>query len=174
MLKKWATAALMSAAFAAPAQAQDEIANNSQFGDWIVTCEAVTISRTSCRLLQELSLIETNTLVARFIAFPGAEGSAVMLAQVPMGVYLPGGAVYRFANDEEAEQREMIWQRCLGDICEAAIALAPEELEQFTAAGSLLFGYRADVQSEPIITEVDVSQFAEAIAAIAVAEVSPE
>lgn len=163
------------AVFAGQAQAQDsEIANNTQFGDWIVTCEAVTISRTSCRLLQELSLVETQTLVARFIAFPAAEGSAILLAQVPMGVYLPGGAVYRFANDEEAEQREMIWQRCLGDICEAAIALTPEELGLFAEAGSLLFGYRADVQSEPIIAAVDVSQFAEAIAAIAATDAPTE
>lgn len=174
MLRQVLAAATLATLPLTAAAQEGEIANNTQFGDWIVTCEAVTISRTSCRLLQELSLVESNSLVARFIAFPAAEGSAVLLAQVPMGVYLPGGAVYRFADDEEAEQREMVWQRCLGDVCEAAIALTPEELSAFTEAGSLLFGYRADVQSEPIIAEVDVSRFAEAIAAIAAAEAPEE
>lgn len=155
--------ALLISATAASAQEGEEVANNSAFGDWIVTCEAVTVSRTSCRLIQELTLRETNSLVARFIAFPAADGTAVLLAQVPMGVYLPGGAVYRFANDEDAEQREMIWQRCLGDVCEAAIALSVEELASFADAQTLLFGYRADVQSEPIITSVDVSEFSAGI-----------
>ena len=135
-MRKWMMAAAMAAGLGSGAAAQNEVANNTQFGDWIVTCEAVTVSRTTCRLLQELTLRETNTLVARFIALPAAEGSAVLLAQVPMGVYLPGGAVYRFANDEEAEQREMIWQRCLGDVCEAAFALTPEEIAPASCSAS--------------------------------------
>lgn len=152
---------------------QTEIANNTAFGDWVVQCEAVTVSRTICRLVQELTRTDDNALVVRFIALPTGEGDAILLAQVPIGAYLPGGAVYRLDNldaaaaePDPAEQREMIWQRCLGDLCEAAIAVSGPEMEAFTAEGGILFGYRPDVGADPVIVRADVSRFAEAISAI--------
>jgi len=147
--------------------ASSDVANNTAFGDWIVTCEAVTVRQNSCRLVQELSLRETNELVARFIALPAIDG-AILLAQVPIGVYLPGGAVYRFAGRDDLEQREMIWQRCFGELCEAAIALDAEELAVFAEADQMLFGFRADADVEPVILSVDVSFFTQAINMIAI------
>jgi invasion protein IalB len=147
----------------------DEIANNTAFGDWVVFCEAVTIRRTVCQLVQELSLRDSDRMLARFVALPVEEG-AVLVAQVPMGVYLPGGAVYRFAELDEEPQREMIWQRCFGDVCEAAIPLAEEELAVFARAQSMLFGFRMDAEEEPIILRVDVSRFAEAIGLLSEAQ----
>lgn len=146
----------------APSQAQ-EVANNSSFGDWLVNCEAVTITQTSCRLLQVLTNAEDESLVARFVAVPGAGDTTVLLAQVPIGVYLPGGAVFRPEGAEDSMQKEMIWQRCLGRICEAAIGLTPEDLETFTTAGAILFGYRMQLDADPIIIRADVSRFAEAM-----------
>ena len=35
---------------------ESEVANFASFGDWLVRCEAITVSRNSCRLVQELSL----------------------------------------------------------------------------------------------------------------------
>lgn len=140
----------------------DEIANNTAFGDWVVFCEAVTIRRTVCQLVQELSLRDSDRMLARFVALPVEEG-AVLVAQVPMGVYLPGGAVFRFADMDEEPQREMIWQRCFGEVCEAAIPLPEEELAVFARAQAMLFGFRMDAEEEPIILRVDVSRFAEAI-----------
>lgn len=147
-----------------------EVANNTLFGDWIVTCQAVTVTRNICRLMQEQKLRDSDTLVTRLIAFPAEEGGAVLLAQVPMGVYLPGGAVFRQESDAEAEQKEMIWQRCLGDICEAALALNAEELAEIAEGGAILFGYRGDIASEPIITRVDMTRFGEGLEALRVAE----
>lgn len=143
-----------------------DVANNTSFGDWIVACEAVTVSQNVCRIVQELTLKDSNDLVVRFIALPAQEGGAILLAQVPIGAYLPGGAVYRLAEDTEAPQREMIWQRCMGELCEAAIAIDPAELESFTSAGAILFGYRPDISVDPVIVRADVTRFAEAIEAI--------
>lgn len=140
----------------------DEIANNTAFGDWVVICEAVTIRRTVCQLVQELSLRDSDQMIARFVALPVEEG-AVLVAQLPMGVYLPGGAVFRFAEMDDEPQREMIWQRCFGEVCEAAIPLPEEELAVFARAESMLFGFRMDAEADPIILRVDVSRFAEAI-----------
>lgn len=166
-------ATLATVFFAGAAMAQDtatdapaqDVANNTAFGDWIVICEAVTVRENACRLVQELSLRETNALVARFIALPAPEG-AILLAQVPIGVYFPGGAVYRFAGRDDLEQREMIWQRCFGDICEAAIALDADEIAMFAESDTILFGYRQAAAAEPTIVSVDVSQFTQALEAI--------
>ncbi len=173
-LLKQISAIAVAATIAGGAMAQDtattatqsDVANNTSFGDWLVVCEAVTVRQNVCRLVQELSLRETNELVALFIALPATDG-AILLAQVPIGVYLPGGAVYRFAGRDDLEQREMVWQRCFGDICEAAIALDADELAVFGEAETMLFGFRGDAESEPVIVSVDVSQFAEAVSTIA-------
>lgn len=166
MIKMAVFSALMAAS---PALAQDkpeDVANNTQFGDWTVTCQAVTVARNICRLVQEQKMRDTKTLVARLIAFPAENDGAVLLAQVPMGVYLPGGAVFRLEGDDEEPQQEMIWQRCLGDVCEAALALDSEMLGKMTKAGAILFGYRGDVSSEPIITRVSLEKFGEGLNAL--------
>ncbi len=144
-----------------------EVANNSTFGDWVVRCQAVTTSQTSCRLVQVLTRSEEKTLVARFIGIPGAGNSTMLLAQVPIGVFLPGGAVFRTQGSDPEEQKKMVWQRCLGEICEAAIVLTPGDLIKFTTDGTILFGYRMELKADPIVVQVDVSRFEEAIAAIA-------
>ncbi|MEM9341947.1 MAG: invasion associated locus B family protein [Pseudomonadota bacterium] len=142
------------------------VANNSSFGNWIVTCQAVTTRDTACRLVQEQSLTETNQLVARFIALPAEKDAAILLAQVPMGAYLPGGAVYRIADRDDLEQRSMIWQRCLGQLCEAAIKLEADEIATMADGGAILFGYRMDAGADPIILRVETAAFADGVAAI--------
>ncbi len=146
-----------------------DIANNTAFGDWIVNCEAITAKRTSCRLVQEQTLRKTGELVARFIALPVIDG-AILLAQVPMDVYLPGGAVYRFGGNEEVEQREMIWQRYAKDVCEAAAPLDEAELAIFAKEDTMLFGFRPNADAEPVVLSVDISQFAEALKALRAAD----
>ena len=148
------------------AVAAQEVANNSRFGDWIVNCQAVTTNQTACRLIQTISRQQDQSLVARFVAVPGTNGSTLLAAQVPMGVHLPGGAVFRPEGSEDSQQRKMVWQKCLGQICEAAIVLNEQDLAEFSDAGTILFGYRMDVNADPIVVRVSVSQFAAGIAAI--------
>lgn len=156
-------------AAAAPAKTGTEIANNTAFGDWVVQCEAVTTSRNVCRIVQELTRVDSKDLVVRFIALPAADDTAILLAQVPIGVYLPGGAVYRLEGKDDEEQREMIWQRCLGDLCEAALSITADEMAKFTEAGGILFGYRPDIEAEPVIVRAEVARFGEAVGALRVA-----
>jgi invasion protein IalB len=144
-------------------EAGEELRNGQLVGDWVVACEAVTISQTICQLVQEHSLRDTGEMIARFIAIPVSDG-AILLAQVPMGVYLPGGAVYRFAGRDEIEQRNMIWQRCAETICEAAAPLTEEELALFAENEALLFGFRDTVDADPVVLRVGIDGFAEAIA----------
>lgn len=170
-LSKLALGVTLAAVLSAPVWAQEEaaeidlsqdsadVAVNSQFGQWVVSCQAVTVSSNVCRLVQEQVLRESNVLVARFIVQPVEDDAAIMLAQVPGEVFLAGGAVYRLEGDEEAPQREMVWQRCMGNICEAAIVLEADELAAMDEAGAILFGYRMEPASEPIVTLVDLQEF---------------
>lgn len=156
--------------FASFAQAQTQtetpdLSNNTAFGGWIVKCEALSVKRSVCRLTQELTLRESGDLVVRLVAMPVSDG-ALLFAQVPIGVYLPGGAVYRPKDDEAAEQRELVWQRCLGGVCEAATGLDTAELEKLKTTQSVLFGYRMDAEGQPIVVEVDTARFVEALDAL--------
>lgn len=139
-----------------------DLRNNTVFGDWVVSCQAVTVRRSVCTLVHEQSLRDSGEVLLRMIAAPVEDG-AILLAQVPMGVYLPGGAIYRFADRDDQEQREMIWQRCAGAICEAAASLDAEELALFAEESAILFGYRMSPEAEPIILRVSIDQFADAI-----------
>lgn len=142
------------------------IPNNTAFGNWLLNCEAVTTADIQCRLLQQLTRSDTDALIVRMMVVPAGDGTHILLAQTPIGVYLPGGAVYRFAEKDEIEQRTMMWQRCIGNLCEAASQIDADELILFDENDTLLFGYRADAQSEPIVVGVDISQFGEAVKAL--------
>lgn len=166
-----ASGCMMASVGAAAAQdaatpaADTEIRNGQQIGDWVVNCDAVTVRQTVCRLVQEQSLRDGGELVARFIAVPVVDG-AILLAQVPMGVYLPGGAVYRFGDNETEEQRDMIWQSCSGEVCEAAAPLDEEELALFAEHSDILFGFRRAAEDDPVVLRVNIEGFAEAIASL--------
>lgn len=171
ILKNTALAVTMAVVTGAGVQAQDaadavpELANNTAFGSWLVSCEALTVKRSVCRLTQELTLRDQGDLVVRLVALPVSDG-ALLFAQVPIGVYLPGGAVYRIAGKDDLEQREMIWQRCLGGVCEAATGLDEAEIENLKDAESILFGYRMDAEGEPLIVNIDMSRFSEGLNAL--------
>ncbi|WP_417249514.1 invasion associated locus B family protein [Celeribacter sp.] len=145
-------------AAAVQSDALDDIANNTAFGDWVVSCQAVTVKNTVCRLVQEQRVANSNQLLARFIAIP-AEDGAVLIAQVPMGVYLPGGAVYRFEGKDDLEQRDMVWQTCLNGVCEAAAPLSEDELKLFGENAAILFGYKPTADGEPMVLRVNVEEF---------------
>lgn len=157
-----ALVATLAAAQDTTPEAGGELRNGQLVGDWLVTCEALTVSQTQCRLVQEQSMRESGELVARFIAIPVVDG-AILLAQVPMGVYLPGGAVYRFAENDDVEQRNMIWQRCADTVCEAAAPLTEDELALFGQHEALLFGFRETADGDPIVLRVGIEGFAETI-----------
>lgn len=156
---------------ATPAQtgAQEDIANNTAFGDWVVSCQAATVKKTVCRLVQEQRVKNSNQLLARFIAMPAKEG-AVLIAQVPMGVYLPGGAVYRFEGKDELKQRDMVWQTCLNNVCEAAAPLSADELKLFGENKAILFGYKPTADGKPMVLRVNVEQFNKALDVLKKAE----
>lgn len=164
-LKSVVTVIAMSIATTGGAFAQD-VANNTPFGDWLVSCEAVSVSQTFCQLVQQQSVRDTNELAGRFAAFPAQNGGAVLLAQVPIGVYLPGGAVFRLDDNDATPQREMVWQRCLGPICEAAILLDEATVSEMGSSGAMLFGYRMDSDAEPIVLRVNLSRFGEGLDAL--------
>lgn len=158
--------AALAALVAGTAQAQDDVAQGQAFGDWIVACEAVSTTRNACRIAQSQSRSSDGSLVLQLVAYPQAQGGAVLVAQVPMGVYLPDGATFRPRNDDDADSTGMIWQRCLGNICEAALRLDADGVAAFADAGEVLFGYRMIPGEPATITTVDTSTFVTALDAV--------
>ena len=146
-------AALVALPLAAPvaAVAQEE---RETFGDWVLVCDGGQ----PCRLIQQQTERETGDLAVRMIALKVDDG-AVLAAQMPMGVHLPSGAGYRFETPEDEPQRQMVWQRCMDNICEAAIQLDEQELEFFGQNDSILFAYRLTPQDEPRIMQVSLAGF---------------
>lgn len=162
-MKTLLAGAAIAVAGSGAAWAQEaDVANGSAFGNWIVNCQAATIKRTTCQLIQEQSIRETGQMIARFVAIPATDG-AVLLAQAPMGVYLPGGAVYRFAGADDIEQREMSWQSCAGNLCEAAVAISEDELKLFAEHEAILFGFQMQAGADPVVIRVNIQDFARAI-----------
>ena len=129
------------------------------FGDWVLVCDGGQ----PCRMVQQQTVIETGALAVRLIAVKTSDG-AILAAQVPMGVHLPSGAVYRLRTPEDAPQREMIWQRCMSDVCEAALPLDADELALFSQNDALLFAYRMSPNEEARIIQVSLNGFEDGLA----------
>lgn len=152
---------------ASTATAQDtEVTNGTSFGDWEVACDAVSTQRVTCRLVQSQSIAETGEMVLRLIVFPQDQEGALMVAQMPMGVYFPGGAIFRAADDSDAPVTSMVWQRCGGGLCEAALSMDATAVDAFVAQGAILFAYQMDPGTDRLVTRVDVSTLATGLAAI--------
>ncbi len=149
-----------------PAQPQSDVPVNTRFGDWIVRCEAVTVTRNVCRVVQEQVLRTDNSLVLRLIGAPVDDGGAVLIAQVPMGVHLPSGAVFRKDGDDAAPQTQMIWQSCYSSVCEAVLVMDEAELSQFEALNTILFGYRMSLDTAPTITQLNTAGFRAGLASL--------
>jgi len=157
-----ALAALLPAA-GALAQTAAPVANGTAFGDWAIRCQAIGVQQTQCNLVQELSLADTGGLVARVLVTE-LQGAPALIGHVPIGAYLPSGMVYQVEGDD-TPQREMIWQRCLGNICEGALALDDAEIERLSQ-GTMLFGYRPAPGVEPVVVRMQLDGFGDGVAAI--------
>lgn len=148
---------------AAFAQGTPPVSNGTQFGDWMIQCQAIGVQQTQCSLVQELTLSETGALVARVLVTE-LQGGPAIVGHVPIGAYLPSGVAYHVVGDD-TPQREMIWQRCLGSICEGALALDDAEIERLSE-GTMRFGYRPAPGADPVVVNIQLDGFAEGVAAM--------
>ena len=164
---KWLTVLVFAVAWSVSASAQD-VAENAAFGDWIVRCEATPTNENRCRLTQTMTRTSDKSLVVRFIAFPGKDEQSVIVAHVPIGAYLPASPVISRLETGNRDQQNFTWQRCMGDICEAATAISAQELATYKTAKNVVFGYRMNQGDDPIVVRVDVSRLEEGLNAIAV------
>ncbi len=147
---------------------KQELRNNTPFGDWLFTCEVVTLAQITCQLGQQLTVRDSQQLLLSLVVASGAnDGEFLLIAQTPEGVFLPSGLVFSFVGAPESNgQGEMIWQRCEQGLCEAALALGPRELSDFYRYQTMHFGYRPALGAKPIILPVDISEFEGAIRAL--------
>lgn len=164
-MKRFAAVALLALG-SGPLQAAGEGADGTAFGDWLVTCREAAGGGQECRMVQKLTRSDDRSLVVRFIAVPGPDGGAGLLAQVPMGVHLPAQPALRLAEPETAPSRPFVWQRCMGDVCEAGRMLSAAEVAELSAAGAFLFGYKLTRDGAPLVVQVSAAQLGAGLAAI--------
>ncbi|MEM1360877.1 MAG: invasion associated locus B family protein [Pseudomonadota bacterium] len=131
-----------------------------KYGSWLQICE----EGQPCRAVQQLAVTQTGEFAARIIGIKVEDG-LWLAAQVPMGVYFPAGAVFKVNTAEDTPQEQMIWQRCLNGICEAAIQLDSERLEDFSQADQMYFAYRMRPDEDPRLLNVSLDGFIDALEA---------
>ncbi len=136
---------------AAPALAQDAVANGARFGAWTVSCEALGKDRTACVLVQRLNRDSDGAFIAQMLAFWSADGTkAYVGARVPTGAYLPTGFAIQAPGAEQSVP--FIWQSCNGTICEALREIDVEAMGAFdTTEGAVLGRFRPRLGMEPLV-----------------------
>lgn len=146
-------------------QAQQRIANGTQFGAWTVTCEALAVNETACVLTQRLVRSSDNAFLAELLAFWSGDGSrSYLAARVPNGVFFPSG--FAFKPEESEEQQQFVWQSCARDLCEALLEVDMETVKGLEAAESLIAGYRPSLQSEPLVFRMTMDGAEEGLMAL--------
>lgn len=161
------------AAVAQDGEASSRLQNGTQFGNWVVTCEAVAVNETLCVLSQRLVRSEGNSFLAELVAFndPDKVGSFVA-AIVPVGVYLPSGFSLRLEDSETVFDFE--WQACSRDMCEALLELDGAQLELLESAGGAVAGYRPAQGAEPLVFSVGTEGLLPGLQALARALGNPD
>ncbi|MCU0829864.1 MAG: invasion associated locus B family protein [Tabrizicola sp.] len=150
-------AALAVMLLTGPALAQDEagrVMNGQTFGAWTVSCEAIAAGETVCVLNQQLVRDTDQAFLAQFLALWSDDGTKrYILARVPVGVYLPFGmALQPEVPDGEATLRQMIWQSCNGQVCEALVEFGPEEIASFVGPDiAILASYQPSLGKDPVV-----------------------
>ena len=148
-----------------------EIANGQSFGDWLVRCDALGVNRTRCMLSQRVARSDNGALLAEVLAFWSDDSPAapILVAQAPVGIYLPTSFVLQPEGSEDDQRLDFIWQSCNQTICEAIGLPDAEKLDQLTGAERLLAGYRPSIGAEARVFPISTKGLAEGVEALKLA-----
>lgn len=164
-----ATLPLTALPLAATAQeAATGVANGQSFGDWLVRCDALGMNRTRCMLSQRVARSDSGALLAEILAFWSDDTPAapILVAQAPVGVYLPTAFVLQPEGSEDDQRLDFVWQSCNQTICEAIGLPDAEKLGQLTGIERLLAGYRPAAGAEASVFPVSTKGLAEGLEAL--------
>lgn len=154
----------LTLAFALPASVQaqeatgapDVVANGQKIGAWTVACVALAVGKTNCTLTQRVMRKSDGAFVADVVALRDADGQTYLLARVPVGAALPSGFVIRKADSEELTR--FTWQACSPEVCEATLALDPDEVTELSAEDNqMVAAFRPNLQSDPLVFQLSMS-----------------
>jgi invasion protein IalB len=164
--------ALAAMILAGPALSQGEterVMNGQAFGAWTVSCEAIAAGETVCVLNQQLVRDTDQVFLAQFLALWSDDGTKrYILARVPTGVYLPFGmALKPEASEGETDLRQMVWQSCNGQICEALVEFGPEEIAAFVGPEiTVLASYQPGLGKDPVVFRFSMDGIVEGMDAL--------
>ena len=134
-------------AAAAPA-AKSGARVGEKIGDWTFQCLAVSATQNVCALTQVLGNPKTNQrILALTLRAAGKDNKLLLLAQAPLGVFLPAGLVGKI---DDREQFNFSWQRCTRQGCQAAAQINDARKAALKAGKNLLLGFKVQPAAKTI------------------------
>ena len=117
-----------------------------RFGDWVFTCKALSSEQTVCALTQTVTVKAQQgrgrilTLLLRRLEDQETKRrKIILLALLPLGIYLPTGVAARI---DQGPQFPLQLRTCTQTGCEAAAELVDKTLGAFKAGNQLFIGFK--------------------------------
>jgi len=141
-----------------------------KFGDWIFACKALGPEKTVCAIVQNIDYQTEQvqkrllTLTVRRLQSPESKTSkTILLARLPLGIFLPSGVAARI---DETEQFPMFVQTCSQMGCEAVVELDKQKLRGMKAGKKLFIGFKVQANSKVVTIPASLIGFSKGIAVL--------
>ncbi|MEJ1376490.1 MAG: invasion associated locus B family protein [Candidatus Sedimenticola sp. (ex Thyasira tokunagai)] len=135
-----------------------------QFGNWLHECESGSEEKRICALTHTVHSTDSKGVILKLtIRKLGSEQTPVLVALVPLGIYLPAGVV---AMVDSSPQFPLVVQRCTVQGCEAFSPLDPKQLWRLKAGKRLLIGFKARRGPSTVTLPVSLSGVSDGLQAM--------
>ena len=129
-----------------PTRAQTQV--GEKIGDWTFQCQAISAKETICAITQVFANQETRQRVlALTIRTLGIEKKLMLVANAPLGIYLPELIV---ATIDDGAQLTFAWQTCTQQGCEATAEINDESRAAMKAGTRMQIAFKAQASSNPV------------------------
>lgn len=136
----------------------------NKFGDWLHECETGSDDKPICALTHTVTSSDgEGTLLKLTIRKLGTEQKPVLVALVPLGIYLPSGVV---GMADASPQFSLVLQTCTVLGCEAIFPMNPKQLWRLKAGKQLVIGFKAQRGSSTVTLSISLAGVSEGLLAM--------
>lgn len=156
--------AVLSIAAHPVAAASKKPPSGKVFGDWGVICESPDNGKTEkCFITQTQDMKDKGRLLQTSIGYLGPNNEPIIIAKLPLGIYIPGGAAYKVGQEAQVS---MVIQRCTNDGCVAVGPLPEAVLKAMNAGSEAVIGVMPAVNAKTVTIALSTKGFKEAFASL--------
>ncbi len=130
-------------------------ADGDRFGGWVYECEALSASKTVCAFTYTVVTEDGASRILK-LSFGklGQKDEFVLVALLPLGIYLPAGVHGKIDNGETFE---LVMRTCTTLGCEAMILVDPKLRWKMKAGKDLFIEFTARPGAKPITLPVSLN-----------------